>query len=59
MVGTGLVIVIVAINILMRAACIGYFARRPGGFNWLSHLSGRALQAMSRDTRRARGKRAT
>jgi amino acid transporter len=38
MVGTGLVIVIVAIYILMCAACIGYFARRPGGFNWLSHL---------------------
>ena len=38
MVGTGLVIVIVAIYILMRAACIGYFARRQGGFNWLSHL---------------------
>ncbi len=38
MVGTGLVIVIVAIYILMCAACIGYFARRQGGFNWLSHL---------------------
>jgi amino acid transporter len=38
MVGTGLVIVIVAIYILMNAACIGFFARRPGGFNWLSHL---------------------
>jgi amino acid transporter len=38
MVGTGLVIVIVAIYILMCAACIRYFARRPGGFNWLSHL---------------------
>ena len=38
MVGTGLVIVIVAIYILMCATCIGYFARRPGGFNWLSHL---------------------
>ena len=38
MVGTGLVIVIVAIYILMFATCIGYFARRPGGFNWLSHL---------------------
>ena len=37
MVGTGLVMVIVAIYILMCAACIGYFARR-GGFNWLSHL---------------------
>src|SRR5580692_10338828 len=38
MVGTGLVILIVAIYILMNAACIGFFARRPGGFNWLSHL---------------------
>jgi amino acid transporter len=38
MVGTGLVIVIVAIYILMCAACLGYFARRRGGFNWLSHL---------------------
>ena len=28
----------VLIYILMCAACIGYFARRPGGFNWLSHL---------------------
>ncbi|HJZ03713.1 MAG TPA: APC family permease, partial [Streptosporangiaceae bacterium] len=38
MVGTGLVIVLVAIYILMCAACIGYFARRRTGFNWLSHL---------------------
>ena len=38
MVGTGLVIVLVAIYILMCAACIGFFARRRGGFNWLSHL---------------------
>ncbi len=39
MVGTGLVILIVAIYILMCAACIGYFVfRRRGGFNWLSHL---------------------
>jgi len=37
MVATGLVIVLVAIYILMNAACIGFFARR-GGFNWLSHL---------------------
>src|SRR5580693_5834571 len=39
MVGTGLVIVLVAIYILMNAACIGFFARRGArGFNWLSHL---------------------
>ena len=39
MVGTGLVILLVAIYILMCAACIGFFARRGwGGFNWLSHL---------------------
>jgi amino acid transporter len=38
MVGTGLVITIVAIYILMNAACIGFFARRGTGFNWLSHL---------------------
>jgi amino acid transporter len=38
MVGTGLVITLVAIYILMNAACIGFFARRGTGFNWLSHL---------------------
>ena len=38
MVGTGLVIVLVAIYILMNAACIGFFARRRSGFRWLSHL---------------------
>lgn len=41
-VGTGIVIVLVAVYILMNAACIGFFARRAGGlsrgFNWLSHL---------------------
>jgi amino acid transporter len=37
MVGTGIVILLVAVYILMNAACIGYFARK-GGFNWLSHL---------------------
>ena len=32
-------IVLVAIYILMNAACIGFFARRGAtGFNWLSHL---------------------
>jgi amino acid transporter len=38
MVGTGIVIVLVAIYILMNVACIGFFARRGSGFNWLSHL---------------------
>jgi amino acid transporter len=38
MVGTGIVIVLVAIYILMNIACIGYFARRRTGFNVLSHL---------------------
>jgi len=39
MVATGLVIVLVAIYILMNAACLGFFARRGGaGFNWLSYL---------------------
>ena len=38
MVGTGLVITLVAIYILMNAACIGFFARRGTRFNWLSHL---------------------
>jgi amino acid transporter len=37
MVGTGLVILIVAVYILMNAACIGFFARR-GGVSWLSHV---------------------
>ncbi|MGH3153496.1 MAG: APC family permease, partial [Streptosporangiaceae bacterium] len=38
MVGTGLVIVLVAIYIVMCASCIGFFARRRSGFNWVSHL---------------------
>ena len=38
MVGTGIVIPLVAIYILMNAACIGYFARQRTGFNVLSHL---------------------
>ena len=38
MVATALVIVLVAIYILMNAACIGYFARRGRGFNPVSHL---------------------
>jgi amino acid transporter len=38
MVGTGIVILLVAIYILMNVACIGYFARRRTGFNVLSHL---------------------
>jgi hypothetical protein len=37
MVGTGLVIVLVAIYIIMCAACIGFFARSGRTFNWLSH----------------------
>ncbi len=38
MVGTGIVIVLVAIYILMNVACIGYFARKRTGFNVLGHL---------------------
>jgi amino acid transporter len=38
MVATGLVIVIVAIYILMNAACIGYFVRRRTGLNVLTHV---------------------
>jgi amino acid transporter len=38
MVGVGIVIPLVAVYILMNAACIGYFARRGAGFNWFSHL---------------------
>jgi amino acid transporter len=38
MVGTGIVIPLVAIYIIMNIACIGYFARRRTGFNVLSHL---------------------
>src|SRR5499427_8671641 len=38
MVGTGIVILLVAIYILMNVACIGYFARKRTGFNVLSHL---------------------
>jgi amino acid transporter len=50
MVGTGLVILIVAVYILMNAACLGYFGRQARtsrtshagagrtGFNWLSHF---------------------
>ena len=38
MVGTGIVILLVAIYILMNVACIGFFARRRSGFNVLSHL---------------------
>ena len=37
MVATALVIVLVAIYILMNAACIGFFARRGSGFNPLLH----------------------
>jgi amino acid transporter len=38
MVGVGIVIPLVAVYILMNTACIGYFARQGGGFNWFSHL---------------------
>jgi amino acid transporter len=38
MVATALVIIIVAVYILMNAACIGFFARRRSGFNPLLHL---------------------
>jgi amino acid transporter len=38
MVGVGIVIPLVAVYILMNAACIGYFARQRGRFNWFSHL---------------------
>src|SRR5579875_3337830 len=38
MVGTGLVIVLAAIYIIINAACIGFFARRRQGFNPLLHL---------------------
>jgi len=38
MVGVGIVIPLVAVYILMNAACIGYFARSGRKFNWLSHL---------------------
>jgi amino acid transporter len=38
MVATGLVIVLVAIYILMNAACIGFFARPGRNFNVVSHL---------------------
>jgi amino acid transporter len=38
MVGTGLVILIVGVYIVMNAACIGFFSRGGGKFNLLSHL---------------------
>jgi uncharacterized membrane protein len=38
MVGTGIVIVLAAIYILMNVACIGYFARRRTHWNPLLHL---------------------
>jgi hypothetical protein len=37
MVGTGIVILLVAVYIIMNAACIGYFARGGRKFNWFSH----------------------
>jgi amino acid transporter len=38
MVGTGLVILIVGVYIIMNAACIGFFSRGGGKFNLVSHL---------------------
>ncbi len=38
MVGTGLVILLAAIYIVVNAACIGFFARRRRGWNPLLHL---------------------
>jgi amino acid transporter len=38
MVGTGLVIVLAAIYIVINAACIGFFAKRRRGWNPLLHL---------------------
>jgi amino acid transporter len=38
MVGVAIVIPLVAIYILMNAACIGYFGRNRTSFNWFSHL---------------------
>jgi amino acid transporter len=38
MVGTGLVILLAAIYIVINAACIGYFARRRRGWNPFLHL---------------------
>jgi amino acid transporter len=38
MVGTGIVIVLAAIYIVMNAACIGFFARRRRGWNPVLHL---------------------
>src|SRR5215468_3455637 len=37
MVATGIVILLVAVYILMNAACIGYFARGGRKFNWFTH----------------------
>jgi amino acid transporter len=37
MIGTGLVILLVGIYLVMNVACIGYFVRR-GGFNLVSHV---------------------
>jgi amino acid transporter len=38
MVGVGIVLPLVAVYIVMNAACIGYFARQGRHFNWFSHL---------------------
>ncbi len=38
MVGVGIVIPLVAVYIVMNAACIGFFVRNRSRFNWFSHL---------------------
>jgi amino acid transporter len=38
MIGTALVILLVAVYLVVNLACIGYFARRGRGFNPISHL---------------------
>ncbi len=38
MIGTALVIMLVGVYLVMNVACIGYFTRKPRGFNLLSHL---------------------
>jgi amino acid transporter len=38
MIGTGLVILLVGIYLVVNVACIGFFARRSHGFNLVSHL---------------------
>ena len=51
MVGTGLVIVLVAIYILMNAACIGFFARRGRSGFKLAVAPGHPVSASPRSSR--------